>query len=76
MVCGQVPILASCCPQCFSLPLLVNGHIIFFSFPLYFVDGFTTEFFSISITTGFGVTGRGRAWAGKLCTFLFIRLSY
>lgn len=45
MVCGQVPILASCCPQFLSLPLLVNGHIIFFSFPLYFVDGFTTEFF-------------------------------
>lgn len=45
MVCGQVPIPALRCPQFLSLPLLVNGHIIFFSFPLYFVDGFTTEIF-------------------------------
>lgn len=42
MICGQMSILASSCPQCLSnsIPLLVNEDIIFF--PLYFVDGFTT----------------------------------
>lgn len=42
MVCGQMSILASSCPQCLSnsIPLLVNEDIIFF--PLYFVDGFST----------------------------------
>lgn len=45
MVCGQVSILASCCPQLLSnsVPLLVNKHIIFI--PLYFADGFMTEIF-------------------------------
>lgn len=63
MVCGQVPILAWCCPQFLSLPLLVNGHIIFLSFPLYFVDGFYDWDFLLALPLDRGVTGR--AWACK-----------
>lgn len=74
MVCGQVPILASCCLQFLSnpLPLLVNGHIIFrFLFILWMALRLR---FSTSITREQEVTGK--AWAGKLCTFFPICLSY
>lgn len=62
MVCGQVPILASGCPQFLSnpLPLLVNGYIIFrFLFILWMALRLR---FSISITREREVTGKARGW--------------
>jgi len=47
-----------------SLPLLVNGRIIFPSLPLYFVDSFKTDISLLVLPPDW--RSRGRAWAAKM----------